>query len=503
MNWSHILEKHAKEIPEREAIVFEERRITYDELNKRVNALAKGLLDMGMRKGDVAAILLFNCAEFLELTFAINKIGAIWLPLNFRLAGDELAYIINHSDAKVLFSSAKFDEILTKIGKGLSKIERYIAVGASVPSGFESYDDIISTNWGAEIEHAQVDLDDLERLMYTSGTTSRPKGVMLTYGNLLWKNLSHTVALQVTDHERALFPAPMYHVGLDILLTTVLFRGGTGIIMDGFDPVKLLETIEKEKITFTALVPAMTNLLFREPSFYKFDLSSLTKCIDGGEKMPLPIIEEWSEKFPNVWFADSYGLTETLSGDTFLAKNEMTRKVGSVGKPVPGMRVRIVNDDGEDVAAGTLGDIILRGPKVFKGYWKDAATTDEAIKDGWFYTGDIGYVDEEGFLYIADRKKDLIISGGENVASAEVERVIYELPEVFEVAVVGVPHPKWLEVPKAFVVLKKNAGLSEQKIIDYCTEKLAKFKVPKEVEFISQLPRNPSGKVLKRELRLK
>jgi len=245
----------------------------------------------------------------------------------------------------------------------------------------------------------------------------------------------------------------------------------------------------------------MVNILFQEPSFDNYDLSSLRISIDGGEKMPLPLIEKWEQKLPGVWFADAYGLTETFSGDTFLAKDKMVSKVGSVGKPVPGMRFRIVDNEGIDVSPGKDGEIALRGPKVFKGYWKNKEATDEAIRDGWFFTGDIGYCDEEGFLYIVDRKKDMIISGGENVASAEVERVIYELAQVSEAAVVGIPHPKWLEVPKAFVVLKSGEHLHEQDIIAHCTKKLAKFKVPNEIEFISQLPRNPSGKVLKRKLR--
>ncbi|MBT4092090.1 MAG: long-chain fatty acid--CoA ligase [Deltaproteobacteria bacterium] len=501
MNWSFVIEKYAKECPDKEAIIFEDRRITYRQLNERVNALARGLLDFGIKKGDVAAILLNNCLEFLEVTFAVNKIGAVWLPLNYRLTGEELTYLLNHGDAKILFSEMGFNETLAGIKEKLPMVNQCIGVGKAVPSGWESYDGIIERYSGSEVEHAQVDMDDLERLMYTSGTTSRPKGVMLTYGNFIWKHLSHAITLKISGDDKALFALPMYHVGLDILLTTVLYMGGTGVILKSFDSVKFMETIAKEKITCTGLVPAMVNILFQEPSFDNYDLSSLRISIDGGEKMPLPLIEKWEQKLPGVWFADAYGLTETFSGDTFLAKDKMVSKVGSVGKPVPGMRFRIVDNEGIDVSPGKDGEIALRGPKVFKGYWKNKEATDEAIRDGWFFTGDIGYCDEEGFLYIVDRKKDMIISGGENVASAEVERVIYELAQVSEAAVVGIPHPKWLEVPKAFVVLKSGEHLHEQDIIAHCTKKLAKFKVPNEIEFISQLPRNPSGKVLKRKLR--
>jgi acyl-CoA synthetase (AMP-forming)/AMP-acid ligase II len=217
--------------------------------------------------------------------------------------------------------------------------------------------------------------------------------------------------------------------------------------------------------------------------------------------MPLPLINKIKEKFPNTWFADAYGLTETVSGDTFLSRDKMVEKIGSVGKPVLQLRLRTVDEQGKDVPPGELGEIVLRGPKVFKGYWKNPEATAEAMKNGWFHTGDIGRLDEEGYLYIEDRKKDIIISGGENIASLEVERVIYQLPQVLETAVVGIPHPKWQEVPKAYVVVKKGQNLTADEIIAHCSKKLAKFKVPKEVAFIDSLPRNPSGKVLKRELR--
>jgi acyl-CoA synthetase (AMP-forming)/AMP-acid ligase II len=288
---------------------------------------------------------------------------------------------------------------------------------------------------------------------------------------------------------------------LDLTATGTLNVGGSLVILRRFDPLPTLQAIQKERPTNAWFAPTMVNALFQEPTFDRYDVSSIRFIIDGGEKMPMPLITKIKEKFPNAWFADAYGLTETVSGDTFLAKDKMIAKIGSVGKPVFQLRVRIVDDEGRDVPPNTLGEIVLRGPKVFKGYWKNPQATAEAIKNGWFHTGDIGTLDEEGYLYIVDRKKDVIISGGENIASLEVERVIYELPQVLETAVVGIPHPKWQEVPKAFVVLKKGEKLTAEEIKAHCSKKLAKFKVPQEVEFIEMLPRNPSGKILKRELR--
>jgi len=288
---------------------------------------------------------------------------------------------------------------------------------------------------------------------------------------------------------------------MDLPGTGTLYAGGSLVILKKFETIDVLKAIDKEKVTNLWLSPAMTIMLFNEPSFDRYDVSLVRFIIDGGEKMPQPLIKQFKEKFPNAWFADAYGLTETVSGDTFLAKDKMLDKIGSVGKPVPHLQVRIIDDDGRNAAPHDLGEICLKGPKVFKGYWKNPDATAEAMKDGWFHTGDIGTLDEEGYLYIMDRKKDMIISGGENIASPEVERVLYELPGVLEAAVVGIPHPKWLEVPKAYVVLKQGESLTEEEIAQHCMKKMAKFKVPKEIQFIDELPRNPSGKVLKRELR--
>ncbi len=502
MNWSQILEANAKKYPDKEAIIFEGKRISYNELNKRVNSLAKGLLDLNIGKGDIVALLLYNCPEFIEATYAVNKIGAIWLPLNFRLAGEELAYILNNAGAKLLITEPDFHKTILDVQEKLPCIRNYISLDKTLPPGWLNYDAILSKNPEIKVPDTEIELDDLQRLMYTSGTTAYPKGAMITYGNFYWKNVSHIIECKYTPDDKSLVIGPLYHVGgMDLGSTPIMQLGGTIVILRKFNTIQTLELIDKEKITQIWAAPAMINMLLQEPTFDKYDVSSVRLVIDGGEKMPLPLIEKFIKKFPNAWFSDAYGLTETVSGDTFLAKSKMIEKIGSVGKPVPMLRVRIVDDNDKDVPAKSLGEIILKGPKVFKGYWKNEKATADTIRDGWLHTGDIGYLDEEGYLYIVDRKKDMIISGGENIASAEVERVIYELPQVLEVAVIGIPHPKWLEVPKAFVALKPGQTLCEADVVECCSKKLAKFKVPKEVEFIPALPRNPSGKVLKRELR--
>lgn len=504
MNWSYVLENNAEKFPNKEAVVFGDRRLTNQELYARVNALAKGLRDLGVQRGDIVAILLLNCSEFIEITFAVNQIGGVWLPINYRLAGPEVSYILNHAGAKMLISEKEFEPLLKGIETEISGVKKIIAVGKETPEGWESYDRLVAANRGVKVPHEQVELDDLHRLMYTSGTTAHPKGVMITYGNLYWKNIGHILMFNMTPADKTLVVGPLYHVGgMDLPGTGTIYIGGSLVILRRFEPIPVLEAIQKERPTNAWFAPTMVNMLFQEPTFDRYDVSSIRFIIDGGEKMPLPLIRKIQEKFPGAWFADAYGLTETVSGDTFLEKEKMISKIGSVGKPCIQLRVRIVDDQGQDLPPNTLGEIVLRGPKVFKGYWKNPQATAEAIKNGWFHTGDLGTMDEEGYLYIVDRKKDIIISGGENIASLEVERVIYELPQVLEAAVIGVPHPKWQEIPIAYVALKKGEKLTPEEIIAHCTKRLAKFKVPKKVEFIDALPRNPSGKVLKRELREK
>lgn len=502
MNWSRILERSAQTYPDKACLIGLGKRRTYADVHERVNSLARGLMDLGIGRGDVVAILLFNCCEYLEITFAVNQIGAIWLPLNYRLAGDEFQYILKDSETKCLISEPEFVSTISAIQQNLPQLQHRLLLGSPTFEGWLNYEEVITNNLGAMPPHAEVSEEDLHRLMYTSGTTARPKGVMLTYGNLYWKNIGHIITFGITRDDRTLVVGPLYHVGgMDLPGTGTLCAGGSLVILRKYDSVAVLKAIHQEKVTNLWLSPAMTIMLFNEPDFESYDVSSVRFIIDGGEKMPATLIKEFTNRFPNAWFADAYGLTETVSGDTFLAKDRMLNKIGSVGKPVPHLNVRVVDESGKDVPPDDLGEICLKGPKIFKGYWKNSEATAAAIRDGWFHTGDIGTLDKDGFLYIMDRKKDMIISGGENIASPEVERVLYEIPSILEAAVVGIPHSKWQQIPKAYVVLKPGEHIDKEEIIAYCGTKLAKFKIPKEVEFIDELPRNPSGKVLKRELR--
>jgi acyl-CoA synthetase (AMP-forming)/AMP-acid ligase II len=327
---------------------------------------------------------------------------------------------------------------------------------------------------------------------------------MITHANLAWKNLAHIVELGFTGADLGLACGPLYHVGaLDLTTTSLIAVGATIVLHRQFDPAAVVDELERSQVTTVWLAPAMINAIMALPDVERRDLSSVRVVVNGGEKMPLPLIERLGRTFPSAWFADAYGLTETVSGDTFLDRDSIVTKRGSVGRPCLHLELDIWDDEGRSLPAGERGEVVLRGPKVFKGYWRDPDATAAAFAGGWFHTGDIGARDEDGYLFIVDRLKDMILSGGENIAGSEVERVLYEHPAVLEVAVVGRPDDRWGEVPVAFVARRPEAVaiVTADELIEHCRGQLAKFKVPKDVVFVDALPRNPSGKVLKRELR--
>ncbi len=325
---------------------------------------------------------------------------------------------------------------------------------------------------------------------------------MLSHSNLAWKNMAHLIEFGVTSADVGLACGPLYHVGaLDLTTTTLIAAGGSTVIHQAFDAAAVVDEIERSRITIVWLAPAMVNAIMSRPDIDERDLSSVRLIIGGGEKMPIPLIERLQRTFPSAWFADAYGLTETVSGDTFLDRDSTITKLGSVGRPCLYLELDIWDEDGVPQPAGVPGEVVLRGPKVFSGYWRDPDATERAFAGGWFHTGDVGVVDEDGYVSIVDRLKDMILSGGENIAGSEVERVLYEHPAVLEVAVVGRPDERWGEVPVAHVALRPGMTATADELIEHCRPQLAKFKVPKTVLFIDALPRNPSGKVLKRELR--
>jgi acyl-CoA synthetase (AMP-forming)/AMP-acid ligase II len=500
INWCGVLAHHARRTPDKAMTIFRGETTTYGEMAARVAALAGGLRARGVGRGQVVAILSYNCPEFLEALFAANHLGAIAMPINWRLAPAEVRYILDHSEARALVCDESLVELGNEATRGLEATLVRASVSDPAPDGWTSLAELRAAAEPVVCEPTAA--DDVHRLMYTSGTTGRPKGVMLTHANLAWKNLAHVIEFGFTNADLGLACGPLYHVGaLDLTTTSLIAAGATTIIHRAFDAAEVVAELETSRVTTVWLAPAMVNAIMALPDIEQRDLSSVRVIINGGEKMPIPLIERIQRTFPSAWFADAYGLTETVSGDTFLDRDSIITKLGSVGRPCLHLELDIWDDEGRSVAAGERGEIVMRGPKVFKGYWRDPDATATAFAGGWFHTGDIGVRDDDGYLWIVDRLKDMIVSGGENIAGSEVERVLYEHDAVLEVAVVARPDDRWGEVPVAFVVLRPDASATADELLEHCRGQLAKFKVPKDLTFLEALPRNPSGKVLKRELR--
>jgi fatty-acyl-CoA synthase len=489
INLSSFIAFHARRTPKRCAVKFRDVDISYAAFDERIRRVGGWLALQGIGADDVVAVVMKNSAAFLELTFATSHIGAVFLPINYRLSREEVGYIVGNASARILIA----DEELAEIAGGAPVVLLDQAAQSSITH-------FAPNAAPAAMVHRKP--RDLMRLMYTSGTTYRPKGVMLTYDNIYWKSADQTVALGLNTDARLLVIGPLYHVGaLDLPGIAVLWHGGLLSVYRDFDPEQALAAIETEKLNAAWFAPVMTTALLICPNRHRYNVSSLRWAIGGGEKTPEVRIRAFSELFKNARYIDAYGLTETCGGDTFMEAGREIEKIGSTGRAIAHVEIEIRDDSGGPLPPGTPGEICLRGPKITQGYWKDPEKTAAAFFGDWFRSGDVGYLDQEGFLYLTDRKKDMINSGGENIASSEVERVIYELPQVREVAVVGMPDDRWGEKPVAVVVLAENTVLDLAALAAHCRAHLAGFKVPRELIIRDSLPRNPSGKILKRVLR--
>ncbi|MVT67209.1 AMP-binding protein [Bradyrhizobium pachyrhizi] len=490
INLSSFIAFHARRTPDRCALKYRGEDVAYADFDLRIRQVGGWLAARGIAPGDVVAVLMKNSTAFLELVFATSHIGAVFLPINYRLSADEVGYIVGNSGARLLVADEEFAAIATG--------------GAPVVLLDEVAQSSVA-NLAPDIAPAPIHVRrprDLMRLMYTSGTTDRPKGVMLTYENVYWKSADQTLVLGLNADTRLLVVGPLYHVGaLDLPGIAVLWHGGMLCVHRTFEPEPALAAIEREKLNAAWFAPVMTTALLTCPNRERYDVSSLQWAIGGGEKTPEVRIRAFSDYFKNARYIDAYGLTESCGGDTFMDAGREIEKIGSTGRAIAHVEIEIRDDAGKRLPAGQNGEICLRGPKVTQGYWKDPEKTASAFFGDWFRTGDVGYLDDDGFLYLTDRKKDMIISGGENIASSEIERVIYEMPEVREVAVIGLPDARWGEKPVAIVVLADDAKLDLPSLTDHCRTRLAGFNVPRQLVIRDSLPRNPSGKVLKRVLR--
>jgi len=502
MNVGQLLTLVASKHPQRSAILFENKRFTYREFNQRANRFAHSLLRLGLRKGDKVAVLLFNSNHFAEVYFGTAKIGGVFAPINFRLAGEEVLYILNHSDARFFVFGEEFAALVTTIRPRLSKVEVFMSVGKDTPPQTFDYETLLRNSKSLEPNRSVSEKDECQ-LMYTSGTTGRPKGAVITHQNVLWNLLNTILGREDKEGEVSLVIGPLYHTAaLNNHFTLRVALGGTTILIKHFDPRGVMEIIEMERVNVISGAPAIYHLLLNLPDSKRYDTRSVTKCTAGAAILPDETKRGLLKLFPNsIGIYDVYGCTEASPCITILKAADSLRKQECVGQPLPFLEVRIVDDRDRDVSQGEVGELTCRGPNVMKGYYKNKKATGKALKGGWLHTGDLARMDEEGFVYIVDRKKDMIISGGENIYPREIEEVLYHHPKIQEAAVIGIPDPLWGESVKAFVALKSGESMEEREVIEYCKTRLASYKKPKSVEFIGSLPRNPSGKVLKTILR--
>jgi fatty-acyl-CoA synthase len=504
-----------QQYPQRTAVVCGKDRFTYAQFADRVSRLAGGLRKGGVQTGDRVAFLSMNCHRLLEAYYGVIEAGAVLLPLNIRLAPQELAYILNDAGARMLFLQVHFRPLVESFRSELSAVQSFYSLDSVIERDWlcpESYEALISRAPCHRTDIMQVDENSLAELFYTSGTSAEPKGVMLTHRNIYLHALNASMALHTDTDSVELHTIPLFHAngwGVAHFLTLL---GGKHVMIQRFDPPEVFRLIEAERVHYCSLVPSMATALVNCPERQKYDLSSLKRVSIGGAASSPTLVREIEEKLGCTCFS-GYGLTETspvLSISPMkpgISWDEEQRFIGQsmTGYAIPGAELRVVDANDQDIPRDghAIGEIIARSDGVMNGYWRQPEATAEAMRGGWFHTGDMATWNEDGYILILDRKKDIIVSGGENISSLEVEKAFLSHPAVLEVAVVPVPNEKWGEVPKALVVLKPNAQANEIDLIEHCRSRLAHYKCPHSVEFLESLPKTGTGKVLKRDLRKK
>ncbi|MGQ0569325.1 MAG: acyl-CoA synthetase [Armatimonadota bacterium] len=502
MTWGiwHWLERRADINPNKAAMIDEGRVLTHRAIRDRVAALAGGLYRRGVRRGDRVAVLSKNRVEYIETIFAAARLGAIVVPLNWRLTQGELAFQVGDSEPSALL----VDPELRPLAEGLraepvaQSLRAFIAFDAESPGAYpwaESYDALLSD----PPMPAEGDFNDPLLILYTSGTTGRPKGAVLTQASQFWNTVNIATAVGLTATDVTLNVLPMFHAGgIGLFVLPTLHMGGTAVLQRQFEADQTVRLIRQHGVTAMFGVPSIYLALLQSDAFVG-DVLNRVRFSCGGAPCPLTIIEAFRDR--GLLLQQGYGLTETAPTCLIIPAADAFRKAGSAGKAAMHVEVRVVDDDGRDVPPDGIGEVWTRGPNLFSGYWRRPEATAEVMRDGWFRTGDLARIDDEGFVFIVDRKKDMIISGGENIYPAEVEDVLYRHPAVADAAVIGVPHERWGEVPKAIVVSRPGASLTADELLRFCEGKLARYKIPKSVAFTDVLPRNAAGKVLKRTLR--
>jgi long-chain acyl-CoA synthetase len=504
-----LVNYNATQYHDKTAFIFEGRKFTFKQVNDRINSLIGALKSMSVKKGDHVGILAYNCSQYFEV-FALAKAGMVAVPLNFRSVGSELEYLINNSEITTLIVEKEFVELVHTIKPNISSVKNYICLDANV-DGMQNYELLIG-GFPSDEPTETVNENNIAAIYYSSGTTGRPKGAIHTHKSLLAEMLLSVQypELCLSSDDIVLCVMPFFHVGGSAAHMLPAFAvGATSVILKKFDENTVLKTIQDSKISYVCFVPAMIIRLMDYPSINEYDLSSLKTIAYTGAPMPLVAMKRAIEMFGPI-LVQSLGQTETLKM-TILSKADHKlegspqelKRLESAGKPPSKGDIRITDKQGKDVKPGTPGEIAIHSNRIMSGYWKMPNETTDTIKDGWLYTGDVGIMDEDGYFYLVDRKKDMIISGGENIYSREVEDVIISHPAINEAVVIAVPDPHWGESVKALVILREGMTCSEKEIIDFCKNRLSSYKKPKSVEFWNNFPKTATGKIKKSEIREK
>jgi acyl-CoA synthetase (AMP-forming)/AMP-acid ligase II len=512
MNTSEFLNITALIVPERPAIVFDNKTITFRELLERVNRLADVLQKVGVRPGDRLVTIQVNCNEHIEAYFAAAQLDAVYVPVNFRSTADEIEYMIADSAAKVVIAGERYTDLIDGIKPNLSSVSTYIGLDQTDRPDWISYDQVIEEA-SIDPRFPNDDGEDLTMVMFTAGTTGSPKGVMLSHDSFSSYILSNVTPADIEQKEKNILTVPMYHIaGIQAVMAAV-YGGRTLIIQRQFEPVEWMSLVQSEQANRAMMVPTMLKMLMDHPEFDTYDLSSLQVITYGAASMPLEVIRKAIDKFPETHFINAFGQTETAATITMLPPEDhilqgseveiqkKLKRLTSIGKPLQDVEIKIVDENGRSVKRGETGEIIAKGIRLMKGYWNQEEATAEALRDGWLYTGDLGYMDDDDYIFLSGRAKDFIKRGGEMVSPEEVEQILYSHPKVDEAAIIGVPDVQWGEQVRAIVVPVIGQIIDEEEIVSYCRDRLASFKKPESVIVVRELPRNSLGKVLKTVLR--
>ncbi|NQU06992.1 MAG: long-chain-fatty-acid--CoA ligase [Candidatus Abyssubacteria bacterium] len=497
------VELNAIKRPEKTAVIFGERRMTWRELDERANRVANAFLAMGLGKGDKVTMLSFNCSEMLELFIGLNKAGIVTVPMNFRNVGKEITYQVNNSDSKAVVLGEEFIDRIWPIRDEFEQVDKgnYVVIGSQTPEGATNYEDFLS---GVEGGHPGIEVgeDDSSLMIYTSGTTGYPKGAVRSHRGVVLLALNAAIEYGFSEDDINLSAAPLFHSAPAFFATTHLYLGAPVCVLKVFDPVAILETIEREKITDFFMAPTMFNMILSLPEeeLRKYDTSSVRCVISAGAPLHTSTKDVILDFFKGADLHEFYGATET-GIVTNLRPPDQQRKIRCVGQPFFGADIKLLDSQGREVGPGEVGELYASNPFLMQEYYKNPEATEKGTRGLYFSVGDMARRDEEGFYYIVDRMQDMIISGGSNIYPAEIEEVLHSHPKIQEAAVIGVPDEKWGESVKAIVVLKPGQTATEEDIIEYCRENAASYKKPRSVSFVDELPRNPSGKILKRVLR--